>query len=158
MKVVKPNIPFKVKNAERKDLSYAERFYLRVIDGFIVTFSHLFKKKVTFRYPEEKKTLQTDYKDEHYYYRGRHYLDLEKCVACEFCATACPCNIIYIVGEPHSEKMRHPAVFNIDILKCIFCGYCVQACPTNALHMTNIFEIVGTSRFILTIDEISTPP
>ena len=141
----------KVKNVERKKLSLPEKIYEKAVEGFAVTFSHIFKKKVTIRYPDERKELPKNY-------RGRHYLDVEKCVACEFCATACPVNIIFIVGEPHPEKVRHPRVFNIDILKCIFCGYCVDACPTGALHMTDVYEMISPQRFILTIDELSRIP
>ncbi len=140
----------KAKNVERK-ISFAEKLYGHVVDGLKVTGRHIFDEKVTIRYPEERKELPQDY-------RGRHYLDIEKCVACEFCAAACPVDIIFIVGEPHPEKVRHPRVFNIDILKCIFCGYCVEACPTGALKMTDVYEVFSPERFILTIDELTKIP
>ncbi len=140
----------KAKNVERKP-GFVEKLYARIIDGFGATSNHLMEENVTIRYPEERKELPKNY-------RGRHYLDVEKCVACEFCATACPVDIIFIVGEPHPEKVRHPKVFNIDILKCIFCGYCVEACPTGALHMTDVYEVYSPERFILTIDELSKIP
>ncbi|MDW8087161.1 MAG: NADH-quinone oxidoreductase subunit I [Candidatus Calescibacterium sp.] len=141
----------KVKNVERDKISFFEKAYASISGGFKVTLEHLFGKKVTLRYPEERKELPKNY-------RGRHYLDIEKCVACEFCAAACPVDIIFIVGEPHPEKVRHPRVFNIDILKCIFCGYCVEACPTGALQMTDVYEVFSPQRFILTIDELSKIP
>ncbi len=138
------------KNVERTP-SLTENLYVKAIEGFKVTIKNLFHKKVTIRYPEERKELPKDY-------RGRHYLDTEKCVACEFCAAACPVNIIFIAGEPHPEKIRHPRIFNIDILKCIFCGYCVEACPTGALQMTDVYELYSPERFILTIDELARKP
>lgn len=141
----------KAKNVERDKISFVEKAYASISGGFKVTLEHLFGKKVTLRYPEERKELPKNY-------RGRHYLDTEKCVACEFCAAACPVDIIFIVGEPHPEKVRHPRVFNIDILKCIFCGYCVEACPTGALQMTDVYEVFSPQRFILTIDELSKIP
>jgi Formate hydrogenlyase subunit 6/NADH:ubiquinone oxidoreductase 23 kD subunit (chain I) len=101
----------KAKNVERQP-GIIEKIYASIVGGFGVTSKHIFEKKVTLRYPEERKELPKDY-------RGRHYLDIEKCVACEFCASACPVDIIFIVGEPHPEKVRHPRVFNIDILKGI---------------------------------------
>lgn len=141
----------KAKNVERPKMGFLERVYASILGGFVVTFGHLFGKKVTIRYPDARKELPKNY-------RGRHYLDVEKCVACEFCASACPVNIIFIVGEPHPHKIRHPRVFNIDILKCIFCGYCVEACPTGALQMTDVYEVFSPKRFILTIDELSKRP
>lgn len=141
----------KFKNIEKEGISFFERTYASLVGGFKVTFEHLFGEKVTIRYPDDRKDIPEKY-------RGRHYLDIEKCVACEFCAAACPVDIIFIVGEPHPEKVRHPRVFNIDILKCIFCGYCVEACPTGALQMTNVYEVFSPERFILTIDELSRKP
>lgn len=141
----------KFKNVEKERVSFVERTYASLVGGFKVTLEHLFGKKITVRYPDDRKDIPDNY-------RGRHYLDLEKCVACEFCAAACPVDIIFIVGEPHPDKVRHPRVFNIDILKCIFCGYCVEACPTGALQMTNVYEVFSPERFILTIDELSRKP
>jgi NADH-quinone oxidoreductase subunit I len=140
----------KAKNVERQP-GIIEKIYASIVGGFGVTSKHIFEEKVTLRYPEERKELPKDY-------RGRHYLDIEKCVACEFCAAACPVDIIFIVGEPHQEKARHPRVFNIDILKCIFCGYCVEACPTGALQMLDVYEVYSPERFILTIDELTKKP
>jgi NADH-quinone oxidoreductase subunit I len=140
----------KIKNVERNP-GFLEKLYAGVLGGLKVTSEHIFQKKVTIRYPEERKELPKDY-------RGRHYLDIEKCVACEFCAAACPVDIIFIVSQPHPEKVRHPVVFNIDILKCIFCGYCVEACPTGALQMTDVYEVFAPERFILTIDELTKKP
>lgn len=141
----------KAKNVEKSGLNFFERTYASLTGGFKVTLKHLFDKKITIKYPDDRKDIPESY-------RGRHYLDVEKCVACEFCAAACPVDIIFIVGEPHPEKVRHPRVFNIDILKCIFCGYCVEACPTGALQMTNVYEVFSPKRFILTIDELSRKP
>ncbi|MFZ8801826.1 MAG: NuoI/complex I 23 kDa subunit family protein [Candidatus Calescibacterium sp.] len=140
----------KAKNVERQP-GIIEKLYASIVGGFRVTTRHIFEEKVTIRYPEERKELPKNY-------RGRHYLDIEKCVACEFCASACPVDIIFIVGEPHPEKVRHPRVFNIDILKCIFCGYCVEACPTGALDMLDVYEVYSPERFILTIDELTKKP
>ena len=60
-----------------------------------VTGRHLFKKKVTIQYPEQKK-LPSDR------FRGMFRLDEERCIKCTLCAIECPINIIYI--DWHNEK------------------------------------------------------
>ena len=46
---------------KRKPLNLFERLYLpAIIGGFKVTLRHLFKKKVTMQYPEEKWVVPTE--------------------------------------------------------------------------------------------------
>ena len=57
-----------------------------------ITFTHLFRKKVTVEFPEEKIKLPPRY-------RGRIILSRdpdggERCVACYLCAAACPVDCI----------------------------------------------------------------
>ena len=68
---------------------------LDLFDGLSVTGRHLFKKKVTIQYPEQKK-LPSDR------FRGMFRLDEERCIKCTLCAIECPINIIYI--DWHNEK------------------------------------------------------
>ena len=80
---------------KRKPLNLAERLYLpAIIGGFKVTLRHLFKKKVTMQYPEEKWVVPEGY-------RGAPYLvkDQEgntKCVSCQLCEFVCPPKAIKI--------------------------------------------------------------
>ena len=68
---------------------------LDLFDGLSVTGRHLFKKKVTVEYPEQKR-LPSDR------FRGMFRLDEERCIKCTLCAIECPINIIYI--DWHNEK------------------------------------------------------
>jgi NADH-quinone oxidoreductase subunit I len=46
----------RVKVLEQKPMTIMERLYLPAIaKGMIITFSHIFKKKATINYPEEKR-------------------------------------------------------------------------------------------------------
>jgi len=118
-----------------------------VVKGMAVTASHLFRKKTTMQYPEEKWTLPE-------YYRGVPSLVVddqgrEKCVACSLCEFVCPPRAITIVpterpGGGREEKI--PEVFDIDMLRCIFCGYCEEVCPEEAIFMSQEYEIVGATR------------
>lgn len=137
------------KPVERPVLGLAERLvFPSIFKGMAITASHLFTKKTTMQYPEEKWTLPD-------YYRGVPVLVFDdegrdKCVACSLCEFICPPRAITIVpterdpGEGREEK--RPEVFDIDMLRCIFCGYCEEVCPEEAIFMSKEYEIVGESR------------
>ena len=132
----------------RPAMSLADRLvFPAIVKGMAITAAHLFEKKVTLQYPEEKHVFPA-------YYRGVPSLvkddeGREKCVACSLCEFICPPRAITIVpeerpGEGREEKQ--PAVFDIDMLRCIFCGYCEEVCPEEAIYMSKEYEIVGKSR------------
>ena len=83
----------KIKVVERKPMTFGERLYLpAIIKGMMITFGHLFKKRPTINYPEQKRYfppvwrgLQILNRDE----EGR-----ERCTACGLCAVACPAEAI----------------------------------------------------------------
>jgi NADH-quinone oxidoreductase subunit I len=98
-----------------------------------LTFRHLFRKKVTVRYPEERVALPARW-------RGRIILSRdpdggERCVACDLCAVACPvgCNALQAAEDENGR--RYPAFFRINFSRCIFCGFCEDACPTCAIQL-----------------------
>lgn len=118
--------------------------------GLIIVLKHLFKKPVTIRYPEEKRTLPVRS-------RGRHYLTKwedgkERCVGCELCAVVCPSQAINVVAaandpnDPHSHGERYASDFQINMLRCIYCGYCEEACPTGAIILSNEYELSAFDR------------
>ncbi len=127
-------------------------YVIPVIKGLIITFTHMFKKKVVFNYPEEKKVLPPNYRGLHMLTRDEH--GREKCVACEMCSTACPADCIRIVANDSGEtwkdnfenREKHPVVFEIDELRCIFCGMCVEACPEDAIDMTDMHNLADYTR------------
>jgi NADH-quinone oxidoreductase subunit I len=121
-----------------------------MISGLWIVLKYAFKKPVTIRYPEEKRTLPVRS-------RGRHYLTKwndgkERCVGCELCAIVCPSQAIYVKPasntpeEMHSHGERYASDFQINMLRCIFCGLCEQACPTGAIILGNDYELSGYTR------------
>src|SRR5512140_120763 len=98
-----------------------------------LTFLHLFRKKVTVRYPEERIALPARW-------RGRIILSRdpeggERCVACSLCAVACPVGCIALQAAEDEHGRRFPAFFRINFSRCIFCGFCEDACPTCAIQL-----------------------
>jgi NADH-quinone oxidoreductase subunit I len=102
-------------------------------------FLHLFRRRVTVLYPEQKPVL-------HPRWRGRIILARdpdggERCVACYLCAAACPVDCIALQATEDAHGRRYPAFFRINFSRCIFCGYCEEACPTYAIQLTPDFEM-----------------
>src|SRR6185503_12149745 len=109
-----------------------------------LVFLHLFRKKATIEYPEEKVAL-------HPRYRGRIVLTKdpdggERCVGCYLCAVACPVDCISLQATEDPYGRRYPEFFRINFSRCIFCGYCEEACPTYAIQLTPDFEMCEYKR------------
>ena len=117
--------------------------YLRAtLKGMALTFSHLFRKKVTMQYPEQKSddTWQISSR-----WRGTHRMLTDeqgrsKCVACGLCPQVCPANCIKLVTGEDEEGNRYPLIYEIDEFRCVFCGYCQEVCPEEAIHVGVHYE------------------
>ncbi len=110
-----------------------------ILRSMFLTFLHLFRKKVTVQYPEEKPALPARW-------RGRIILSSdpdgkERCVACYLCAAACPVDCIALQAAEEKDGRRYPEFFRINFSRCIFCGYCEDACPTYAIQLIPDFEM-----------------
>ena len=100
---------------------------LELLRGLALTGRHLFARKITVQFPEEKTPISPRF-------RGLHALRRypngeERCIACKLCEAVCPALAIHI-----------------DLLKCIFCGFCEEACPVDAIVETDILEYHGEKR------------
>ncbi|MBO5787172.1 MAG: NADH-quinone oxidoreductase subunit I [Bacteroidaceae bacterium] len=116
-----------------------------LLTGLGVTLREFFTRKVTERYPENRKTL-------HISERHRAMLRMphdeegnNKCIACGLCQQACPNGTISIttrtVTDEESGKSRKVlAEYHYDLGACMFCQLCVNACPKSAIEFTNEFE------------------
>jgi len=135
----------RVKPVDRKPMTFLERIYLwNIAKGMAITFKHIFKKKATISYPEEKRPFSP-------VFRGLHVLNRdeegrERCTACGLCAVACPAEAITMEAAERKEgeenlyrEEKYAAKYEINMLRCIFCGLCEEACPKDAIYLSETF-------------------
>ncbi len=118
-----------------------------ILIGMGISLKYCFAKTVTLQYPDVAPALQPRY-------RGFHFFEIEKCIACDLCAKACPVDCIYIekTGPRKIDKETNVAAggamtrYAIDYAKCMFCALCVDPCPTECIHMGNLHDMSGYTR------------
>lgn len=131
------------KVVSNKTMNLKEKIYLpAILSGLGITFSHLFKKRATISYPEQKRKFSP-------VYRGRHVLKRddegrERCTACGLCAVACPAEAITMIAAERKKgeenlyrEEKYARKYEISMLRCIFCGLCEDACPKAAIFLTD---------------------
>jgi NADH-quinone oxidoreductase subunit I len=142
----------RAKILEQKPMTLAERLYLPgILKGMGITFSHIFRKKATINYPEQKRPFSS-------VFRGLHILNRdeegrERCTACGLCAVACPAEAITMEAAERKKSEEHlyreekyAARYEINMLRCIFCGLCEEACPKDAIYLSETFAPANYTR------------
>jgi NADH-quinone oxidoreductase subunit I len=133
-----------------------------LINGFSLTFKHLFRRAITVDYPNQKVPMFPRYRGKQVLMRDEN--GLEKCVACGLCSVACPADAIYLEAAENDGTVmagpRYAAVYQIHKTRCIFCGYCEEACPVSAIFMGKDYELAVYSKddFVWDKTELLVPP
>ena len=142
----------RAKPVNRKPMTLVEKIYVwNILKGMLVTFIHIFKRKPTIQYPEEKRSFSQ-------VFRGLHILNRdeegrERCTACGLCAVACPAEAITMEAAERQKgeenlyrEEKYAAKYEINMLRCIFCGLCEEACPKDAIYLSQTFAPANYSR------------
>src|SRR5256714_3688486 len=137
--------PYQGRDTMTRFIDFLRSFMLaELVKGLRLTGRHLFQRKVTVHYPEEK-TPQSPR------FRGLHALRRypngeERCIACKLCEAVCPALAITIESEQRADGTRRTTRYDIDLTKCIFCGFCDESCPVDSIVETRILEYHGEKR------------
>jgi NADH-quinone oxidoreductase subunit I len=115
-----------------------------LVRGLALTGRHLFARKITVQYPEEKTPMSPRF-------RGLHALRRypngeERCIGCKLCEAVCPALAITIETAEREDGTRRTTRYDIDLTKCIFCGFCEESCPVDSIVETHILEYHGEKR------------
>ena len=117
---------------------------VELVRGMMLTGRHLFARKITVQFPEEKTPLSPRF-------RGLHALRRypngeERCIACKLCEAVGPALAITIESEQRDDGTRRTTRYDIDLTKCIFCGFCEESCPVDSIVETHVLEYHGEKR------------
>jgi len=117
---------------------------LELVKGLLLTGRHIFRRKITVQFPEEKTPISPRF-------RGLHALRRypngeERSIACKLCEAVCPALAITIESEQRADGTRRTTRYDIDLTKCIFCGLCEESCPVDSIVETRILEYHGEER------------
>src|SRR6186713_3127931 len=129
-------------------------FLTELLSGLGLTFSYMFRPRVTINYPFEKGPISPRF-------RGLHALRRypngeERCIACKLCEAVCPALAITIESEPRDDGSRRTTRYDIDMFKCINCGLCEESCPVDSIVVTPIqhYHVSERGQNILTKEKL----
>ena len=130
-------------------ISAIKRFFdtfllTELVKGMALTGRHLFARKITVQFPEEKTPQSNRFRGLHA--QRRYPNGEERCIACKLCEAVCPAMAIRIESEQRADGTRRTTQYDIDLTKCIFCGFCEEACPVDAIVENRVLEYHGEKK------------
>ena len=117
---------------------------LELLRGMALTGRHLFARKITVQFPEEKTPQSLRFRGLHA--QRRYANGEERCIGCKLCEAVCPALAIKIEVAEREDGTRRTTQYDIDLFKCIFCGFCEESCPVDAIVETRVLEYHGEKR------------
>ena len=87
-----------------------------LLTGMSVTWKHLWGKKETFCYPEEKLPMTDNFRG------GNLAMDWRICIGCSMCANACPNKALDLTIVQDAKKKRHMKSYVHKSRRCLYCN------------------------------------
>ena len=122
------------------------------LKGLMVTLTTLFRKPVTYQYPDVHKPIEPRY-------MGFPVLTWDQqvgepyCTGCMVCVRYCPTQCMSAVmkdnplhADGKSSRRKIVDSFEINLGRCIVCGICVDVCNFDAIEMSHEHEMSKFAR------------
>lgn len=120
-----------------------------LLTGMSVTWKHLWGKKETFCYPEEKLPMTENFRG------GNLAMDWRVCIGCSMCANACPNKALDLTIVQDAKKKRHMQYYIHKSGRCLYCNLCVEVCPVKTLVWDKDYAISTWSKETMTHDAMT---
>ena len=120
-----------------------------LLKGMSVTWKHLWGKKETFCYPEEKLPMTDNFRG------GNLAMDWRVCIGCSMCANACPNKALDLTIVQDAKKKRHMKSYIHKSGRCLYCNLCVEVCPVKTLVWDKDYAISTWSKETMTHDAMT---
>lgn len=120
-----------------------------LLTGMSVTWKHLWGKKETFCYPEEKLPMTDNFRG------GNLAMDWRVCIGCSMCANACPNKALDLTIVQDAKKKRHMKSYVHKSGRCLYCNLCVEVCPVKTLVWDKEYAISTWSKETMTHDAMT---
>ncbi len=128
-------------------ITYISGIYTGVkslLGGMRVTWTELWRKKVTMEYPENRETLVISDRWRSELIMPHDDNNEHACTACGICMINCPNGTITVTHDMiETEDGKKKKALNKHIWDygmCTFCNLCVITCPSDAIIFNNNFE------------------
>ena len=120
-----------------------------LLTGMSVTWKHLWGKKETFCYPEEKLPMTDNFRG------GNLAMDWRICIGCSMCANACPNKALDLTIVQDAKKKRQMKSYVHKSGRCLYCNLCVEVCPVKTLVWDKDYAISTWSKETMTHDAMT---
>ena len=120
-----------------------------LLTGMSVTWKHLWGKKETCCYPEEKLPMTDNFRG------GNLAMDWRVCIGCSMCANACPNKALDLTIVQDAKKKRHMKSYIHKSGRCLYCNLCVEVCPVKTLVWDKDYAISTWSKETMTHDAMT---
>ncbi|WP_288322927.1 4Fe-4S dicluster domain-containing protein [uncultured Selenomonas sp.] len=120
-----------------------------LLTGMSVTWKHLWGKKETFCYPEEKLPMTENFRG------GNLAMDWRVCIGCSMCANACPNKALDLTIVQDAKKKRHMQYYIHKSGRCLYCNLCVEVCPVKTLVWDKDYASSTWSKETMTHDAMT---